>query len=252
MTTTETPAPPTVEINPKWIRGILGGQTIVDSKRSKYVWEHRYFPAWFFPTTDVAAEVRPAAEPAERRGDRPGLVRYDLIVGDRVIPNGARGYPASDDSELAELIALEWTAMDQWFEEETEVTVHPRSPYVRIDTLPSSRHVVVRVDGQVVADSTRPTLLFETGLPTRYYLPPDDVNFEFLTPTELHTACPYKGAAHFWSVVIDGTVHKDVVWSYDDPLPESRGVAGLLCFYNERLEIEIDGEVQTQPHTNFS
>ena len=252
MTTVDTPASPTIETNPKWIRGLLGDQTIVDTTRSLYVWEHRYFPAWFFPPADIVAELRPATDPVERRRDRPGIVRYDLPVGDRIIPNGAHGYPDSDDPALAEMIAVDWSAMDQWFEEDTEVIVHPRSPYVRIDTLPSSRHVVVRVDGQVVADSVRPTLLFETGLPTRYYLPPDDVNFDLLTPTDLHTACPYKGAAHFWSVEIEGTVHENVVWSYDDPLPESRGIAGLLGFYNERVEIEIDDLVDPQPTTKSS
>lgn len=252
MTTVETPTPPTTEVNPKWIRGTLDGKAIVDSTRALYVWEHRYWPAWFFPHDDIAAELRIPTEPAQRRGDRPDLVRYDLVVGDRIVANGARGYPDSADSALAEMIAIEWSAMDQWFEEETEVIVHPRSPFVRIDTLPSSRHIVVRVDGQVVADSVRPTLLFETGLPTRYYLPPDDVNLDMLTPTALQTSCPYKGHAHFWSVAVGNATHEDVVWSYDDPLPESRGIAGLLSFYNERVEIEVDGQVEEQPQTKFS
>ncbi len=110
----------------------------------------------------------------------------------------------------------------------------------------------VSIDGQVVAESTRPTILFETGLPARYYLPADDVQMDLLTPTDLTTGCPYKGFARYFSVTVGDKTYEDLVWTYPDPLPESAGVADLLCFYNEKVDIEVDGELESCPTTPFS
>jgi uncharacterized protein (DUF427 family) len=140
----------------------------------------------------------------------------------------------------------------QWFEEDEEIFVHPRNPTTRIDVLDSSRHVQVVVDGVTVADSHRPRLLFETGLPTRYYLPKVDVRMELLEPTDSESACPYKGTARYWSVRIGEHLHEDFAWSYPTPLPESQKVAGMVCFYNERVDLIVDGEPLERPHTKFS
>jgi uncharacterized protein (DUF427 family) len=142
--------------------------------------------------------------------------------------------------------------MDAWFEEDEEVFVHPRSPYTRIDALASSRHVEVIVNGVTVADSTHPTLLFETGLPTRYYLPKVDVRLDLLRESSATSACPYKGFARYWSVDTGSGVAEDVGWSYPTPLRESEQVAGLVCFYNERVDLRVDGELQERPKTPFS
>ena len=142
--------------------------------------------------------------------------------------------------------------MDAWFEEDEEIIVHPRDPYTRVDTLASSRHVRVFIDGELVADSTRPVLLFETGLPVRYYLPQTDLSTELFTPTDKHTSCPYKGTARYWSATVGGTEHPDIVWSYPTPLPESIKVAGMVSFYNEKVDIEVDGVMQERPRTKFS
>ncbi len=133
-----------------------------------------------------------------------------------------------------------------------EVFVHPRSPYSRTDVLPSTRHVQVFVDGTRVANSHSPTLLFETGLPTRYYLPPSDVRLDLLRPTATHTGCPYKGIADYWSVVIDDVEHVDLAWTYPTPLPEAAGVAGMVCFYDEKVDIDVDGVRQPRPQSPFS
>jgi uncharacterized protein (DUF427 family) len=154
--------------------------------------------------------------------------------------------------ELRGLVRFEWDAMDSWFEENVEVYVHPRSPEVRIDALSSSRHVRVLVDGEVAADSVRPTVLYETGLLPRYYLPKTDVRMELLTPTDTSTGCPYKGDAHYWSVTVGATTHDDIAWGYRSPLPESQAVAGLVCFYNEKVDLEIDGVVLERTRTKFS
>jgi uncharacterized protein (DUF427 family) len=151
-------------------------------------------------------------------------------------------YPESPLEEIRDHVRFDWQALDAWFEEDEEVYVHPRSPYARIDILPSSRHVRVLIDGEVVADSHRPWLLFETGLPVRYYLPKVDVRMDLLEPTESHTACPYKGTASYWSAVVNGQRHDDIVWSYPQPLPESTRIGGLVAFYNDRVTLEVDGQ----------
>ncbi len=235
--------------NPKWIRGSLNGKHIVDSRASLLVWEHQYYPAWYFPLADLNAELRQngSAEPTPNRGD---ATPYDIVVGDTVLPGAARRH--LDSEQLADFVHIEWDALDAWFEEDVEVFVHPRSPEVRIDALASSRHIKVSVDGTVVADSTSATLLFETNLPTRFYLPKVDVRMDLLRGTNTESACPYKGFAHYWSVVVDGATNPDLAWGYRTPLPESEALAGLVCFYNEKVDIEIDGIAQERPNTKFA
>jgi uncharacterized protein (DUF427 family) len=157
-------------------------------------------------------------------------------------------YPDSPIEELRGTVKLEWDAMDAWFEEDEQVFVHPRDPYKRVDILASSRHVRVEVDGVTVADSIRPRILFETSLPARYYLPKTDVRLDLLEPTDTVTGCPYKGWAEYWSVA----GHKDLAWSYRTPLPESQKVAGLISFYNEKVDIYLDGVLQDRPKSPFS
>ena len=131
--------------------------------------------------------------------------------------------------------------MDSWFEEDVEVFVHPRSPEIRVDVLPTSRHIKISLDGVTLAESDRARILYETGLLPRYYLPKTDVRLDLLTPTDLQTVCPYKGWASYWNVTVGDTIHSDLVWGYATTLPESRDIAGLLCFYNEKVDIEVDG-----------
>ena len=169
-----------------------------------------------------------------------------------MILDGAWRHLDSPVEELRDLVRIEWDAMDAWFEEDVEVFIHPRSPYARIDVLPTSKHVRVLVDGEPVADTRRAAMLYETGLPARYYLPKTDVRMDLLTPTDTSTGCPYKGFAQYWDVTIGDTTHQDLVWSYRTPLPESEGIAGLVCFYNEKVDIEVDGELLEQPRTQFS
>jgi uncharacterized protein (DUF427 family) len=142
--------------------------------------------------------------------------------------------------------------MDAWFEEDEEVFTHPRDPYTRVDILPSSRHVRVEVDGVTLAESASPRLLFETGLPVRYYLPKTHVRMDLLTPTDSESHCPYKGQAQWWSVRVGDSLHEDLAWSYRAPLPESQKIAGLVAFYNEKVDIYVDGVLQERPRTKFS
>lgn len=240
-----------IEPNPKWIRGTLQGRTVVDSTTVQLVWEVPYYPAWYIPVDDLDAQLEPNGR-SFRSPSRGDGTRYDVVVGGNVIADAAWRHLDSPVRELRDLVRIEWSALDTWFEEDSEVYVHPRSPDVRVDILPSSRRITVTLDGVVLAESARAHLLFETGLPTRYYIPKVDVRMDLLTPTETETACPYKGWANYWSVDVDGSIHEDLAWAYRTPLPESKDVAGLVCFYNEKVDLDIDGVRVDRPRTKFS
>ena len=204
-----------LERSPRWIRARLGGETVVDSRRVMLLHAHGRLPVFLLPAADVRSELLPAGA-LEPRGD--------------------------------ELVHVRWDAVDQWLEEEEELIGHPRDPYHRIDVRRSSRHVVVSLDGEVVADSRRPRALFETSLPTRWYLPAGDVRTELLEPSDTVTTCAYKGHPVHFSL----GRHGDVAWRYDEPLNDAREVKGLIAFYNERTDIEVDGEPEERPLTQWS
>jgi uncharacterized protein (DUF427 family) len=142
--------------------------------------------------------------------------------------------------------------MDHWYEEEEEVFVHPRDTHHRVDVVPSSRHVRIEIDGTVLAESDRPFLLFETHLPTRYYLDPADVRTDLLTPTDSHTRCPYKGIASYWTATVGDAVHEDVAWTYPEALPAVKQIEGTIAFFTERVDVYVDGELQERPATQWS
>jgi uncharacterized protein (DUF427 family) len=242
-----------IEEGPKRIRTYLGGELIADTTRVKLVWEVPYYPTYYFPTADVRMELVETNGETKRSPSRGDAVLYDVKGGrGRAAASGAYGYPDSPIEELRGLVAFRWDTMDHWFEEDEEVHFHARDPYTRIDILPSSRHVRIEVDGVTVADTTGARFLFETGLPTRYYIPKTDVRMDLLTPTDTTTHCPYKGTARYWSVTVGDTTHDDLVWSYPTPLPESTRIAGLVCFYDEKVDVYLDGELRERPTTKFA
>ena len=159
---------------------------------------------------------------------------------------------APDDPALDGYVVLDWAAFDQWREEEDVVMGHPHDPFDRIDALRSSRHVVVSAGGVVLADSTAPTLLFETPLPTRYYLPPEDVRWELLHPSESHSVCAYKGVANYWTARLPGRDIPDIAWSYAEPLHDALNVTGMVAFFTERLDLVVDGTAIERPVTPWS
>jgi len=240
-----------VEQSAKRVRAFLGGVLVADTIRPSLVWEKPYYPTYYLPSKDVRAELVPAGrtEHSPSRGD--GTV-YDVVVDGRTAPGAARQYHDSPLEPLRDLVRLQWDAMDEWLEEDEPVYVHPRDPYSRVDILASSRHVVVVVDGVTVADSHHPRILFETGLPPRYYLPLPDVRMDLLRPSPTTTACPYKGTASYWSLAVGEAGYDDAVWIYRTPLPESQKIAGMACFYNERVDLYLDGVLQERPRSPFS
>jgi len=241
-----------IEDGPKRVRTYLGGELIADSKRLKFVWEVPYYPAYYFPSEDVRMELLTPNGHTRHSPSRGEAHNFTVKGGDREVADAAWYYPDSPVEGLRDLIRFEWNAMDGWFEEDEEVFVHPHDPYTRIDILHSSRHVEVEVNGVKVADTHRPTLLFETRLPTRYYIPKLDVRMDLLISTGTVTGCAYKGFAQYWSVYAGSETVKDLAWSYKTPLPENVKIAGLLAFYNERVDLIVDGERLARPKTKFS
>ncbi|MDQ4006773.1 MAG: DUF427 domain-containing protein [Actinomycetota bacterium] len=240
-----------VETSPKRVRALVGGVPVFDTTAARLVWEHPYYPSYYVPRADVSAKLQENGETMTRDGLGQGRV-LDLEVDGRNVPGAAVAYDDGTVAELRDLVRPRWSAMDEWLEEDEPVYVHPRDPYKRIDILAGSRHVRVEVDGVTVAESRRPTLLFETGLPTRYYLPMADVRTDLLRPTDSATRCPYKGDAVWWSLDVGGTVYDDLVWMYRLPTPESQKVAGLMAFYDERVDVYVDGALQPRPDSPFA
>jgi uncharacterized protein (DUF427 family) len=240
-----------IEPGRKRVRAYLNGELVADTTRPVLVWEWPYYPVYYLPAADVRAELIPAgkSEHSPSRGDAELL---HVKVATATADLAALRYPDSPLAELRDLVRLEWAAMSEWFEEDEPVYTHPRNPYARVDILASSRHVRIEADGVTLAESRQPRILFETGLPPRYYLPLTDLRMELLRSSDTSTHCPYKGTAGYWSVDTGTAVHTDIVWIYRTPLPESQKIAGLACFYDEKVDVFIDGVRQDRPRTHFS
>jgi uncharacterized protein (DUF427 family) len=242
------------EDSPRWVRVMFGGETIADSRRVKLLHETGHLPVYYFPTEDVRMELLEESDHKTRCPFKGEATYWSVKVGDRVSENAVWGYPEPVDSAppIAGYLAFYWPMMDHWYEEDEEVFVHPRDPYHRVDILESSRRVRVRVNGEVVAETERPRIMFETGLPPRYYIPSEDVREDVLVGSQKTTRCPYKGVASYWSVEAGGERVEDLIWSYPEPIPEAAKIEGHLAFFNERVDLEVDGEKQERPKTQWS
>jgi uncharacterized protein (DUF427 family) len=235
-----------VESSPKRVRVMVNGKTIADSMCASLVLETGNMPVYYFPRADLRMDL---LEPTNYRTRCPykGEASYwNLKVGGRTIENAAWSYeqPSETASGIKEAIAFEWDKVGHWFEEDEEVFGHARDPHHRVDVRPSSREVRVVFNGEVIAYTRRAMLLFETGLTTRYYVPPADVSGEFLVPSRTTSTCPYKGEASYWSVRVGDRVREDSVWAYLAPLPECPRIKGHYCFYPEKLDrFEVEGDV---------
>lgn len=233
-----------LEPSPRWVRATYEGKTVVDSKRVMLMLEQGRTPVYYFPEEDIVVGALTASV-GRKRHPYLGEVRFwSLQAGGRLTEKAAWQYPEPPEglNSLEGHIAFDWNAMDAWFEEDDRVFVHARDPYKRVDVLRSSRHVRIVIDGMTIAETHRPALLFETGLPTRYYIPLQDVRTDLLEASDSHTQCPYKGVASYWSVRAK-RVHKDIAWYYPFPIPECPKIEGLIAFYTERVEdIYVDGK----------
>jgi uncharacterized protein (DUF427 family) len=241
-----------IEPVPRRIRAVLGGRTVLDTSSALYVWEWAYYPQFYIPMVDVAEDVLVDEQHEEHL--RLGTTkRYGIRVGDHHRPGVAHSYTASEVEDIVGTVRFDWSAFDSWFEEDEEIFVHPRNPYTRVDALRSTRTVVVELDGVELARSSSPVMVFETGLPTRYYFNRTEVHFEHLERTDTVTSCPYKGmTSAYWSIRLGTDTFPDLAWAYDFPTRQLSPIAGMVAFYNEHVDVVVDGERLDRPSTHFS
>jgi uncharacterized protein (DUF427 family) len=253
----------------KRVRASLDGVPVLDTTAAVLVWEPgRVVPQYAVPVTDVMALVEPAGpEAGDRSGPGPqplGPAGVSVLTpatgfgvhttdGDALTVRagsterpGAAFRPA--DPDLDGYVCVDFAAFD-WDE---PIVSHPRDPFHRVDVRRSSRHVRIELEGQLLAESSRPWLLFETNLPTRYYLPADDADAGLLRPSATTTACAYKGVAAYRDVVLPSRTVPDLAWTYPDPLPDATQVTGLIAFFTERLDVTVDGVAQPRPVSPWS
>ena len=230
-----------VEPVPRRIRAMVGALTVLDTTEAVYVWDVPWYPQFYVPVGALGDALSDDWEDTQTPHGTAHL--HSLRAGDRTHPGAVLVHDRAETPELRGMAHVAWDAVDRWYEEDVQVFVHPRSPYTRVDALRSSRHVRVELDGVLLAESTSPVLVFETGLPTRYYLDRTDVDFDRLAPSPTRTSCPYKGTtSEYWSVVVDGRTRHDAAWSYDFPTRQLSPVTGLLAFYNEKVDLIVDGQ----------
>ena len=237
------------------VRVVFADVAVADSKHVMLLLEFGRLPVYYFPVEDVRMDLLEATEHHTSSPLKGEASYWSVRVDNRVAGNAAWSYPnpLPEGPDLKGYMAFYWDQMDAWYEEDERVFAHARDPYKRVDVLPSSRHVRVVLGGVTIADTRRPQLLLETGLPIRYYIPEQDVRMELLETTETTTRCPYKGKASYWSARIGERVFKDIVWSYHEPLPACSPIARFLCFFNERVDaIYVDDELIAVPKTIWS
>lgn len=240
-----------VEPTPRRVRGFLAGETVFDTTRARYVWEWPYYPQYYIPLEDVRAELLVPENHVQSTGRGPAEL-HGLRIGDVQRPRAAKVHRDSPVDGIGGTVRFDWEALDAWFEEDERVFVHPRSPYVRVDALRSVRPLRIELDGVVLAESPSPVMVFETGLPTRYYLDRTEIDFDHLIPSDTVTACPYKGVTSgYWSVRVGETIHDDLAWAYDFPTRQLLPIAGLIAFYNEKVDVVLDGQRLERPTTHF-
>lgn len=224
--------------SPKQIRAVVSGDTLADSVRSVLMLEKDHLPVCYFPPEDVRLDLLVQSDHRTHCPIKGDATYWNLSAGGRKVENAAWSYerPVPGAERIGSLLAFYWDWVDHWFEEDEEVFGHPRDPYHRIDVRPSARAVTVEFGGETVARTRRGLFLFETGLPTRYYVPPQDVRSELLTPSDSTSICPYKGTAAYWSLEAGGKCANDAVWVYPDPLPECPRIRDHFCFYPEKVD----------------
>jgi len=239
-----------IEPAPRRVRGYFDKTLVFDTTRAHYVWEIAYYPQYYIRTSDVRMEYLRDENHVQKLQFGSSRL-YSLTSAERTWPSAARVY---DSGPVAGSVRFEWDALD-WFEEDEPLILHPRNPYVRVDSLRSHRHIRVELDGVVLAETHSPVLLFETGLPTRFYIDRTDVEFSHLEPSKTESVCPYKGiTSAYWTFRNGDAVHPDIAWAYDYPLREVAPIAGMIAFYNEKLDIFVDGALLSlsRPHTIFT
>ncbi len=238
------------------IRAEIAGMTIADTDKAMLMCEPGHQPVYYLPTSDIRMDLMQRTNHRTTCPHKGDATYWSLRIGDRVVENAMWAYLEPYDhapNGLTDRAAFYWDKIDHWFEEDEEIFVHPRDPRKRIDTIRSSRRIEIVLDGTVIADSRRAIFLFETDLPTRYYLPREDLRPDLLSPSERRTRCPYKGIASYYHAALNGRTWPDLVWSYLTPIPECTKIDGLVSFFNEKVDaIRVDGKIVPKPVTKWS
>ena len=253
------PEPPTGSVLyldpvPYRLRGFLAGEAVFDTVGAKLLYETGHLPVYYVPEEDLRHDL---LEPSDSKTRCPhkGEASYRSIrAGDRFEEDAVWSYPEpiAPASFLSGHAAFYWGKLDEWFVEDEQVFGHPRDPYHRIDTYLTTRPVRISIDGELVAESTRSVALYESGLPPRFYLPAEDVRMDVLEPSAKRTRCAYKGVAGYWDVRVGDALHEDIAWTYEEPDRDGAAIRGLVCFFNERVDLEMDGHVVERPVTQWS
>jgi uncharacterized protein (DUF427 family) len=241
--------------SPKRLRIKVADMVVADTIEGMVMQESDHLPVYYFPIKDVRQEFLMVSATKTESPFKGAATHYSLNTGITLVEDAGWRYlePIEGCPPIADYMAFYWNKMNHWYEEDEEIFVHARDPFRRIDCLPSSRHVQVIVDGEVVADSRRGTFLFETGMPTRYYLPIADTKLDVLSASRYISRCPYKGISNFYHVTVGGKRHENMVWYYPDPVHEAEKIKGLVSFYNEFVDrILVDGIEQPRPVTASS
>ncbi|KAF5965348.1 isoamyl alcohol oxidase [Fusarium bulbicola] len=239
------------------IRAVHNHTTIVDTTHGAYVWEHDSFPTIYVPAVDVKnAKLVDKTNISVELKDRAAIAQLVIPTHDGIkeakVDNVVHFFQDVTLGALSDMVRIEFRSIDQWFEEDEPIFVHAKDPFKRVDILHSTRPIEVKVNGRTVAKATSSMHLLETGLPTRYYLPLSAVDQTVLSKSPVRSKCPYKGEAEYYNIVIDGKTFENLVWYYNHPTLESAAIARLVCFYNEKVDIILDGELQERPKTKFA
>lgn len=233
----------------------MAGDTVIGSSRRALLlswYGPGKLPTYCLPTADVCTDMlRPTSQPDD---DAEFWVDYDVHVDGRVLEGQAKQFrhPPAELADVQDHWTFLWDSGLSWYEEALEVHVHARDPHKRVDVVPSERHVRIELAGRLIAESHRPHAVFETTLPTRWYLPAEDVRSDLLIPSATVSRCPYKGTASYWSVQVEDRIYEDIAWAYLDPVVECPRIAGLIAFFNEKVDVTIDGERRERPQTPWS
>jgi uncharacterized protein (DUF427 family) len=231
------------ESTPRRVSVVVAGEAVARSSRAMLLHETGLMPVYYLPQDDVRADLLTPTDHTTHCPFKGDASYWTIRVGSEERENAVWSYPdpLPQAPPLRGYLAFQWDAVDEWWEEAERIGVHPRDPYHRCDVARSDRHVVVRVGGEVIADSNRPVLLFETGLPPRFYLPESDVRMASLEQSGTQTSCPYKGTtSRYYSVEVNGERLEDVAWVYDATNSEVHGIEGLIAFYDEKVDLEVD------------
>lgn len=240
---------------PRRLRGVLGEAQVFDTEHALYVWEIPYYPQYYVPLADVDSallvEEGLVEEGRSESTARGTATSWDLRVSEVTRPGAVQVYGDDAPEPIRQTARFDWASLDGWFEEDEPVYVHPRNPYVRADAVRSTRTVRVELDGVVLAEAPTTVIVFETGLPPRYYLDRTALRLEHLVPCDTVTSCPYKGTtSQYWSVRVGDQTHADLAWSYAFPTRQLLPIAGMVAFYHEKVDLFLDGQRQERKDSN--